>query len=317
MKYDTSVWNIQPGPFGENVTWDFSDVNFNHPSVIVDTVMFLEPDSTPFFPVTMSADYSQSNIAMVRKTEDGSPNNDDFHYYFADNDSLVFLGHWAAGGGTELWEDHFDNSMKELQFPMQYGNAFVDSFERFFFDMSGSDAHYITGANHVTADAYGTMITPDGATLNNVLRVHTKMVATDSNGFFGITNYTLHKYSWYAESKKGFVLTFYMALMDSNIVETAEYQMSNAIATSINERLGGNAFTIHPNPASEIISINSSQPLQTIQIFNCLGQRVRSTDDLKVNHVKLDVSGLVDGIYVIEAIGQNKEANRTKLIISR
>ena len=303
MKYDTSLWSVSAGAAGANVTWDFSSVDFAHPSVIVDTLIFLLPDSTPFYPTNMSADYSQANIAMVRKTEPFSPFNNDYHYYYADNDSLLFLGHWAAGGGTEIWEDHFDNAMKELKFPLQYGDAYVDSFERFFFDMSGSDAHYITGTISVNADAYGTMITPDGTTLNDVVRVYTVTTSRDSNALFGITDYTSRKFSWYSESKKGFVLTFYMAFSDSTMVETAEYQKQTNVVTSLNEkRLGGNSFSIYPNPANGLVELRPDAGLiESIEIFNALGQRVRAIHVNKKPNVVLNVNGLVEGVYFVKA----------------
>src|SRR5687768_4695657 len=73
LKFDTSVWSISAGASGANVNWDFSNVDFNHPSVIVDTLLFISPVGTPFYPTYMQADYSQANITMVRKTEPFSP----------------------------------------------------------------------------------------------------------------------------------------------------------------------------------------------------------------------------------------------------
>lgn len=318
QKFDTSLWSISVGPSGANVTWDFSDMDFNHPSVIVDTLLFVSPVGTPFYPTSMSADYSQANIAMLRNTEDFSPNDEDYNYYYADDDSLVFLGHWAAGGGTELWEDHFDNSMKELQFPMSFGDAFTDSFQRYFYDMSGSDAHYVEGIITVTADAFGTMITPDGTALSNVLRLHTKTVATDSNAFFGINTYMQHKYSWYDESKKGFVLTFYMSVNDTTAVETAEYQKQTNVITSIDEiRLGGNTLHVFPNPANEVatIELNSASKIETLKLYNALGQLVKSFDGNGKAKFEIDVNGLVEGMYFLEVVDATGSKYRRKLIV--
>lgn len=316
-KYDTSLWSISAGPSGANVTWDFSDMDFNHPSVIVDTLIFLLPDSTPFYPTTMQADYSLSNIAMLRETEQFSPNDEDYNYFYADNDSLLFLGHWATGGGSELWEDHFDNPMKGLVFPMSFGDAFVDTFERFFFDMSGSDEHWVNGTNTVSADANGTMITPDGETLADVIRIHTKTVSTDSNATFGVQTFTRHKYSWYAESRKGFVLTLYMTYGDSTAVETAEYQKQTNAVTSMNEkRLGGNGLSIYPNPANGLVEVSASKGfIQSIEIHNSLGQRVRTIHGGKKPAVALNVNGLVEGVYFLKTTLTDKSTFVQKFVV--
>ena len=316
-KFDTSLLSISPGPSGANVTWDFSDVDFNHPSVIVDTLLFLLPDSTPFYPTNMSADYSLANIAMMRNTEQFAPSDDDYHYYYVDNDSLSYLGHWADGGGNEIWEDHLDNPMNELRFPLQFGDAYVDSFERFFFDMSGSDAHFITGTISVTADAHGTMITPDGTTLNGVVRVYTETVSRDSNGFFGITDYTSRKYSWWSESKKGFVLTFYMAVWDSTAVETAEYQKQTNVVTSVEEnRLGGNKLNLYPNPSNGLVELNADAGfIESIELHNALGQRVRTIHTSGKRSVAVNVNGLVEGMYFVKVTLSDNSTFVQKLVV--
>ncbi|HZG00420.1 MAG TPA: T9SS type A sorting domain-containing protein [Chitinophagales bacterium] len=316
MKFDTSLWSASPGAAGTNVTWDFSGMDFNHSSVIVDTLIFLLPDSTPFYPITMSADYSQANIAMVRQTESFSPNDDDYHYYYADSDSLLFLGHWAGGGGTEIWEDHFDNAMKELQFPLSYGDAFVDSFERYYFDMSGSDAHFKTGTLRVTVDGYGTMQTPDGTALTDVIRVHTKTTSRDSS-MMGSQTDTLHKYSFFSQSKKGFVLTLYMAYGDSSAVETAEYQKQTNGVTSLNDkRLGGNGLLVFPNPSNGLVKLSAHAGLiHLVEIYNALGQCIRTIQDLEKPAVVMNVNGLVEGMYFVKATLDDGTAFMQRLVV--
>src|SRR5690606_15856699 len=50
LKYDTSLWSVSIGPLGQGVTWDFSAIDLEHPSVMVDTLLFIDPAGTPFYP---------------------------------------------------------------------------------------------------------------------------------------------------------------------------------------------------------------------------------------------------------------------------
>src|SRR5687767_2187422 len=64
VKFDTSLLSLSVGDAGADVVWDFSNVDFNHPSVIVDTLLFISPVGTPFYSTADSADYSDANLSM-------------------------------------------------------------------------------------------------------------------------------------------------------------------------------------------------------------------------------------------------------------
>jgi hypothetical protein len=313
-KFDTSLWSVSVGPSGANVTWDYSDMDFTHPSVIVDTVFFISPVGTPF-----ETEYPQANIAMLRKTDPFSTENNDYNYYYVTNDSLSFLGHWASNGGTELWEDSFTNSLKELRFPLTYGDAYVDSFTRSFVDYSGSGTHYATGTYTVTVDGYGMMVTPDGTTLNDVIRVHNKTTTKDSS-MLGVDVFTLHNYKWYSQSKKAFVLSMQTAFGDSMAVETAEYQKQTNVITSVNDqRLGGGRLSVYPNPTNDVatISIEHHAALQSIELYNALGQRIRFLKVDTKRNVVFDMSDLPNGLYTIRATMSDGGVMQRQVAVSR
>jgi hypothetical protein len=315
VKFDTSLWSLSAGPAGAGVAWDFSAVDFGHPSVIVDTLLFISPVGTPFYPVTNSADYSQANLAMLRKTEEFSPTNNDYNYYYVDNDSLAFLGHWAENGGTELLEDHFDNSLKEMQFPMAFGDTYMDSFVRYSFDNSGGVAHYGHGTYTAIADGYGTMVTPDGTTLSDVLRIHVTHVITDSS-LFGVETYTLHKYSFYAESRKGFVLTLYMAAWDSTAVETAEYQKQTNAVTSIADRRLETKMSVYPNPSNGLVELRlGNTSARLVELYDTQGRRLKTFEVTNKSNFTFDVSNLAAGVYFLEATTGDRVVNVTKLLV--
>jgi hypothetical protein len=306
-KFDTSLNSISPGPDGANITWDFSAVDFNHPSVIVDTVFYIDPVGTPFYPTSMSADYSQSNLCFLVKTDPFSPFNSDYNYLFADNDSVSFIGHWANGGGTDLWEDHCTDFIKELSFPLTYSSAYIDSFQRFYFDMSGSDEHYINGTISVTADGYGTLITPDGSTVQNVLRLHTVESFRDSNVVFGINNYTYHSYQWYSADMKGYLLRFNMDVTDTTLVVNAFYQKQTNLNTSVEEPgIASDAVRVFPNPGNEILNVVSQFNEGTILIYDQFGRNFIK-QLLRKGKNEIDLSRLLPGVYFVKSVSCEKE----------
>jgi hypothetical protein len=302
QKTDTSLAGFNPGLAGSNIVWDFSALDFNHPSIIADTVLYISPAGTPFYPTSMTADYSQSNFCYLVKTNPASPNNFDYNYCYADNDSISFIGHWADGGGNEIWEDHCTDFIKLLSFPFTFQDNFIDSFERFYFDMSGSDAHYITGTHTLSADGYGSFITPDGNTIDDVLRLHSVESVRDSNLLFGITNRIQHNYYWYSSNQRGFILRLEMNGIDSTTISSAYYQRQTNVNTSLSD-IDQQKSILHfyPNPGNghfEIFSeINGDV---NFEIYNSTGKTVSAFSQRmnKGNNVT-DLSFLNCGIYFV------------------
>jgi hypothetical protein len=237
------------------------------------------------------------------KTDPFSPFDSDYNYLYTDNDSVSFIGHWANGGGTEIFEDHCNDFIKELSFPFTYPSAYVDSFQRFFFDMSGSDEHYITGTISVTAEGYGTLITPDGTLLQNIIKIHSVESQRDSNHVFGITNSMRHYYQWFSSDTKGFILRFDMSTADSTLIVNALYQRQTNILSSIhNPYSSGLSLSIFPNPCSG--NFNLISPFKngngTIEIYNATGQQVLYETKISLGRYEIDLSNQPDGMYFVK-----------------
>jgi Secretion system C-terminal sorting domain len=274
-KSDTTLLSFSSGASGTNALWDFSAMDFNHQWVSVDTLFYIDPAGTPFYPVTLSADYSQSNLCVNRKKVNFDPSNDLYTYYYADQDSFSFIGQWANNSGWEQWEDHCTDFLKELVFPFSYNDSFSDHFERFFVDYSGSDEHYITGSVNVNADAYGTMITPEGETVNNVLRLHSFIATRDSNHIFGITNYLEEYYHWYSSERKGIILSMRINSANQQI-EWVDYYRQVNFNTSVNSLTVNNSLLMFPNPSDGLFTVTLKNKITNgkLEIFDCVGKSV-------------------------------------------
>jgi hypothetical protein len=315
-KADTSLNSFTPGPSGANVLWDFSAMDFQHPSITTDTLFYISSVGTYFYPSSMSADYSLSNMCVLRKAAPFDPFNNDFNYFISDNDSISFIGHWANNGGTSLWEDHCTNVIKEIAFPFTYANAYVDPYVRFFYDMSGSDGHYLTGTNTVTADGYGTLITPGNVTVNNVLRIHSIETVRDSNYMFGITTYATHTYRWYSSDVKGVIFSMQMIQNNPAVIQSANYIEQMNFNTGVNNAAANSAFHISPNPSEGrfyISSVNNKE-INRVEIFNSTGQKISAINSILRNGYEIDLSEYGSGIYFI-GIHSGAQVHFEKLVV--
>lgn len=149
-----------PGEAGRNAVWDFYNQELSSESLEVKYTSISTDDKqlTRTFGEAMS-------------------------YYYIDNDTLNYCG--FENNQTKL---HWDLCEKSLVFPMSYGNQ-IGGFlygrgsycSRYPFRAYGK---YCTGI-----DGMGTLITPEGQVLHNVLRLHTQRVL--SLNFFQTSNINL------------------------------------------------------------------------------------------------------------------------------
>jgi len=83
--------------------------------------------------------------------------------------------------------------------------------------------------------------------------------------------------------------------------------LSSTLATKSNLLID---FSIYPNPATDIVNIQSDDAVKNVSIFNILGKQVYS----KSNENTIDTSSLGSGIYLIKVETSKGNATR-KLVI--
>lgn len=64
------------------------------------------------------------------------------------------------------------------------------------------------------------------------------------------------------------------------------------------------AFTFHPNPVKDILNLSYSSDITSVTVFNLLGQKVISQQS-HATDVKVDMSSLADGAYVVNVTSGN------------
>lgn len=71
-------------------------------------------------------------------------------------------------------------------------------------------------------------------------------------------------------------------------------------------------FAFYPNPVREVLTINSTKELKTVEIFNLSGQKVMNS--AKVQQGKVDMSGLATGTYVFKVTLENGQIETFKVV---
>lgn len=72
-----------------------------------------------------------------------------------------------------------------------------------------------------------------------------------------------------------------------------------------------NDITVFPNPVIDVVNFTSKEIINSIDIFNVLGQKIMTVENIQNN--QLDVSSLESGSYILK-IKSNSGFNRAKII---
>lgn len=97
---------------------------------------------------------------------------------------------------------------------------------------------------------------------------------------------------------------------------TGEIQQANKIDLPLSTNIQNNTvkdITIYPNPANDIININSENQIQSIEILNISGQVV-NYENISSNKAEININNLSSGVYFVKIYTENSISTQ-KLII--
>lgn len=287
---------ISEGNAGANQTWDFSSMNVTGNIQI----SIEQPSNT-----AQSSSFPNANIAWVTSGSSG-----EVAYYNASSSSLQFYGIHVPGSATIPYND----PENQLQFPITYNDTYSDTWDAVF-TASGITYHR-EGTTTVTADGYGTLITPAG-TYNNTLRIHIKQIYQDSANIAGtpyVINYDVDTYSWYKEGYKSYLASIYTLSSTHGPQSSASY-ISN-LPVSMNEITRDASCKVFPNPASEKVNIElSTTGNVNVKLINASGHQVKTTAFVKGQNLQLDVSALPEGLYFARIVQGETNLVTKKIVV--
>ena len=269
--------NFDPGPAGENQVWDFSDLEggFDFNFKILDPAT--TPESDKFPDATFVWNFVEFEI---------------FIYYLVTEDSLSQMGNAVAT--TEETTFLVLNSDLEdaLQFPVTYGSSYSydTKYQNFLF---GNLIFEGERTATLTADGYGTLITPFG-TFENTLRI--KII----NNEFGINN---TQYSWLSEDN--FVPLLVYEFSDDGEVAPSLYYSNLSTTVSTDDKSFETEISFQYDDMNEVLLINTKgQDIQNFRVFDFQGRLVESFGQQRTeNHLELVLTKpLNHGMYILNYI---------------
>ncbi|MEL6355933.1 MAG: T9SS type A sorting domain-containing protein [Bacteroidota bacterium] len=287
------------GPGGEEMTWDFSNLN-----TIDNTVNFqvIDPVETPFLDSFPTANYAY----FLPDTSTLEDEFETYQYYFFDavNDEVTLLGFVNRLTNTtdnavlnDTIYTIYNDPRLVARLPYTLGSTFTDDFSwisRVSFE-AGDSLVTFTSLSEGTAisvvDGYGTLNTPI-ATYEDVLRLRTSIDISVTNlDFPGLppTSYESYGYTWFSNN-----VPFTLMSIDSTEVlsvpgEPLRIQLStfflsavNGMPTNIEEVLAPETIDLKlfPNPTQEQQILRFTLPIAGevyAQVYSLSGQLLRQT----------------------------------------
>jgi hypothetical protein len=73
--------------------------------------------------------------------------------------------------------------------------------------------------------------------------------------------------------------------------------------------------SMYPNPAHDILLVSADEPITTVVISNLAGMRVLEIQGNSQNNLKLDISGLNVGVYMIEVFSPEGKSQAQKQVV--
>jgi hypothetical protein len=275
------------GLAGENVIWDFSSLEKTDKTL---TSHMISPEG-----LANSGIISNSNLVLE---EYGN------HFYF--NASSDIMEQYGTVSGNTITT--YDKPFVKLKFPFTYGNKVAGFYSGV--QKTESSSTPISGTYEIFGDATGTLLLPNGITLDNVLRVKQTRTIEYTNG--GKINEVT--YRWYAENVRYPVLVIikYITSTSSSVAQTALYaHISNnkKSATEVEYVGSVSGFETYPNPCNEQITINYNlikSNKVTIELYDASGKYSKTiVNNLKVSSgsqsmvIKTEENGILSGIYYL------------------
>lgn len=297
-KLFTPVAN-QHGNAGANQVWDWSGVTED----ISGTGEIVNPIGTPYY-----STYPSSNICY--QVFDGS-----YEYHLANSAGLYRLGFQSPAAGIS---NVYTNNVKLMQYPFSMNGTYTDTYAANV-GVPG-DTGTFSGSVTVTADGWGTLITPSG-TYTNVLRVHAAFSEIYLYDIFGPITQTFDQYTYWQPDAHFPLAEYTVGLQGGAPFSSASWTVATV---GINELAAENyKLSVYPNPvntSAEITYTLTKSSDVSLVINDVTGRTIQSLKPAETqpgkHAVPVNAASFSNGIYLV-AITIDGETATTKMIVAR
>ena len=219
----------------------------------------------------------------------------EYAYYENNGTNLKEHGVYEA---TQNYSLENTNPAEKLRFPFTFNNTFTDNYAGSA-NLGGTIVPRI-GIVTVTADAYGTLVTPSG-TYQNVLRIKTEEVSNPAT----IYSENSITYDWFQAGIHFPVFRMTRRITMLGTVHTCFY-LGNPLGTK--EDLAAQVnLQVFPNPATSVATVQFKNPGSEaikLTLHNVLGQKISEVPYQKSaaaeQSVEIKVSDYPKGVYLLK-----------------
>ncbi len=105
---------------------------------------------------------------------------------------------------------------------------------------------------------------------------------------------------------------------DSNPAVVTNTFNTKFLAALGNTRFDDSNLVLYPNPATDVVEVSligTVESISEIVVFDVLGKAIRRIDVDSNDHIRLDVSGLPKGVYLVEINTESNLKTIKKLVI--
>ncbi|MDH4474500.1 MAG: T9SS type A sorting domain-containing protein [Fluviicola sp.] len=293
---------------GANYTWDFSGLTptgqrFTNYKDISDASFLANLFFGQFGAVPYQASYfaPTTDLPLDQITSVLPITIDDISLFSKSTPSaLTMVGYefQISGQGIPAKSDTIET---RYEFPLNYGDAYTS---RGYTDLDLNPIYDAKWIQHrykeSTVDGWGVITTPYGTF--DALRIHHRVLENDSiyisldtTGIWvGLPIPEAHEYEWRAAEEKEAILRVKTSvILGTETITSIEYRDTlNGLGLNEAEL----AFSVFPNPATDELTVLSTETVQLITILNQQGQVVK-TIELNGAQPVIPVSDLDAGIY--------------------
>jgi len=310
-----TITPVSPGNAGPNQVWDLS----NLVPMRYDTIMYLPVQGAPNY-----QNYPQANIVCdYSRITHGEGSENFYNYFFADfsDSAMAFTGvEWSEvfpGGITLFSHWYFNTKRVYVPLPLNYSDHLVQDVDYTIYHGFWQGGVLVDSAKNechdnivIDVDAYGTMITPyDVFPVIRIKEVtngyNSRYLWTQDGWVFDELNTESQKtlYRWYTND------FFEVGSCDGDGKSAGNNFTFFRSETYVGQQepLKNISLEIIPNPATNLINLNTSSVIEKAEIVNLSGTIVQT----EYNSASIDISNLKPGMYMLKAkTGKGVETGR-------
>ena len=316
---NTNLTTASVGSGGTGQTWDFS--SFAKGSSTTET--YVDPSTTPY-----ATSYPSANLAI---NASGS-----YAYLQTNSGSVVELGAVTSTTyqGSPVTSTQTSNEIV-YDYPLNYNTQQVHTFSGTTTENitgEGTITIYRTGNDTILLDGAGSLITPDGNIVTNVLREKTIQNFKDSadysslyslpaGSFYSVTLTRTESYGYVISGTRSSLIAVSFTTTNTyeytlgsgswsgpSTINSAQYYTQGTPTGIANANTTSTNISVYPNPVTDNLNVNfGNTSCCSLELTDIIGNEVLSsangTISISGQTATMNVSGLSKGIYILQLNG--------------